>query len=171
MLTGEKTILRAWHSDDLPVLQMMRNDLRLQQQLMTHPRGNSIDQVKDWLNVRTKASDGLFLVIACKSSDRAVGYIQVTKLDLLNGLGRLGICIEPASQGKGYGGESIALLEQHLHRVFGLRKLTLQVLAENERAIRLYARSGYREAGRLREHFYIGGKFSDVVLMERFIGS
>lgn len=169
MLTGEQVILRAWQSDDLPVMQMMRNDLRLQQQLMTHPRGSSLDQVKSWLNARTTASDGIFLVIACKSSNRAAGYIQVVELDLLNGLGKLGICIEPASQGKGYGGEAIALIEQHLHTVFRLRKLTLQVLAENERAIQLYTQQGYREAGRLHEHFYNGSQFSDVIMMERFI--
>lgn len=169
MLTGEKVTLRAWQYDDLPVMQMMRNDLRLQQQLMTHPRGSSPDQVKIWLNARTTAPDGIFLIIAHNASDRAVGYIQVVELDLLNGLGKLGICIEPASQGKGYGGEAIALIEQHLNTVFRLRKLTLQVLAENDHAIRLYSQRGYREVGRLHEHFYNDGKFSDVVMMERFI--
>lgn len=171
MLTGEKIILRSWQNDDLQVMQMMRNDLPLQQQLMTHPRGSSIEQVKNWLNTRTTAPDGIFLVIACKPAGQAVGYIQVVEMDLLNGLGKLGICVESASQGKGYGGEAIALIEQYLHKLFRLRKLSLQVLAENERAIQLYSRQGYREVGRWREHFYNGSKFSDVILMEKFIAS
>lgn len=171
MVVGKKVVLRAWLVSDLPALQLMRNDLRLQQQLMTQPRSNSLDQVKDWLAARTKSPDGLFFVIASKSSDHAVGYVQVAGMDFLNGLGKLGICIAPDSQGKGYGGEAITLLEVYLRDVFRLRKLTLEVLAGNDIAIRMYTKQGYKEAGRLREHFFMGGRYDDVVIMEKLIFS
>jgi RimJ/RimL family protein N-acetyltransferase len=169
MVNGEKVVLRAWSPSDLPNLQLMRNDLRLQRQLMAQPRGNSLDQVKDWLHARTKLADGLFLIIACKSSDQVVGYVQVVGIDFLNGLGTLGICIAPASQGKGYGSEAITLLECYLRDVFRLRKLMLEVLAENDIAISLYVKHGYREVGRLQKHFYTGEEYGDVVIMEKLI--
>lgn len=169
MVTGEKVVLRAWLASDLPALQRMRNDLRLQRQLMTQPKGNSPDQVKDWLTARTKSPDGLFLVIACKSSDEAAGYVQIVGMDFVNGLGKLGICIEPAFQGKGYGGEALSLLESYLRDVFHLRKLTLEVLAENDAAIRMYTKHEYREVGCLRAHFFTGGGYSDVIIMEKLI--
>jgi RimJ/RimL family protein N-acetyltransferase len=169
MLVGEKVVLRSWLSSDLPDLQLMRNDLKLQQQLMTQPKGNSLDQVKDWLAVRTKAIDGVFFVVACKSSNQPAGYIQVSGLDLLQGMGRLGICIAPHAQGQGYGSEAMTLLESYLLNVFKCRKLVLEVLAENDTAIRLYARQSYRKVGCFHQHFYANDKYSDVVIMEKLI--
>lgn len=169
MIVGEKVALRAWSAGDLPALQLMRNDLRLQRQLMTQPRSNSLDQVKDWLTARTKSADAVFFIIACKSSDQAAGFVQVVGMDLMNGVGKLGICIAPESQGKGYGGETVTLLESYLRDVFRLRKLTLEVLAENVVALGMYTKHGYREVGRLREHFFTGGSYDDVVIMEKMI--
>lgn len=169
MVVGEKVMLRAWSASDLPALQLMRNDLRLQRQLMAQPKGNSLDQVKDWLNARAKSADGVFFIIACKSSDQVVGYVQIVELDFLNGLGKLGICIAPDSQGKGYGGEAITLLEGYLRDIFRIRKLILEVLAGNKIAISLYAKLGYEKAGCLREHFYNDGNYDDVVIMEKLL--
>lgn len=169
MIVGEKVLLRTWSENDLPALQFMRNNIRLQRQLMTQPRGNSLDQVKDWLATRTRSTDGLFFVIACKSSDQAAGYIQIVGMDILSGSGRLGICVAPEFQGKGYGSEAITLLEDYLRDVFRFRKLTLEVLKENAIAIGMYTKHGYIEAGCLREHYYNGAGYGDVVIMEKFI--
>lgn len=169
MIFSDKVVLRAWIASDLPVLHSLRNNLPLQQQLMAHPKGNSPDQVMDWLSARTKSSDTLFFIIACKPSNNVLGYVQTTGIDFLNGVGKLGICIAPDSQRKGYGGETIRLLETYLRDVFQLRKLTLEVLAENNVAISLYINHGYREVGRLYAHFYINNKYSDVVMMEKLI--
>jgi diamine N-acetyltransferase len=90
-------------------------------------------------------------------------------MDFINGLGKLGICVAPDSQGKGYGGEAITLLEEYLLSVFQLRKLTLEVLAENTGAIGMYRKHGYSEVGRFHEHFFSGHRYDDVVIMEKKI--
>ena len=169
MIFGDKVILRAWMASDLPALHSLRNNLLLQQQLMAYPKGNSLDQVMDWLSTRTKSSDTLFFIISCKSSNKALGSVQTNEIDFLNGVGKLGICIAPESQKKGYGGEAIKLLETYLRDVFQLRKLILEVLAENNTAVGLYTTHGYREVGRFYAHFYIGNKYSDVVIMEKLL--
>ncbi|MDE8342812.1 MAG: GNAT family protein [Acidocella sp.] len=169
MLVGDKIVLRAWSASDLPALQSLRNNLLLQRQLMTQPRGNSLEQVREWLVSRSKNTDGLFFVVASKTSDHAVGYIQIAGLDILNGLGRLGMCVAPESQGMGYGREAITLLEVYLHDVFKLRKLTLEVLADNIAALRLYSKHCFSEVGRLKEHFYLNHKYEDVVIMEKML--
>ncbi len=169
MLTSDKVMLRTWLYDDLPDLQLMRNDFKLQQQLMAQPKGNSLDQIRDWLTARTKSLDSVFFVIAAQSSNRPVGYIQVSGLDLFQGWGKLGICIAPHAQGKGYGNAAITLLETYLRDVFKCRKLMLEVLAENEAAIRLYTKRGYRKVGCFQQHFYANGGYGDVVIMEKLI--
>lgn len=169
MIIGNKTILRAWSGDDLPILQSLRNNLELQLQLMARPKGNSIEQVKEWLTNKTKSSDSLLFIVADKSSNQVAGYIQISKIDPFNGTGWLGICISPDMQGQGYGSEAIRLIEAYLLEVMLLRKLVLEVLAKNKSARRLYARLGFSEIGSLRAHFYIDHAYGDVLLMEKFI--
>jgi len=171
MITGKKIILRGWEADDLPALQLLRNNFQLQQQLMSIPRANSIAQIKEWLTNKTKPADSIFYVIADSKSNQCVGYIQVMAIDLLHGLGKLGICVSPDAQGNGFGGEAITLLECYLVDVFNLRKVFLEVLANNSRAQGLYSKLGYKECGRLQENFFFNGKFIDVLIMEKFIGS
>lgn len=171
MIKGNKVKLRGWAAEDLEMLRDMRSDLSLQRQLMAHPRGNSLDQVRDWLAARTKSPDGVFLVIVGLPSCEMAGYIQAVGMDHINGVARLGICIAPGFQGEGYGGEAMALLESYLKEIFGIRKVMLEVLAENAVAIGMYIKHGYREVGRLQQHFYSDGEYADVVIMEKLTRS
>lgn len=167
MIIGNKTTLRAWAEDDLLMLSSLRNNVQLQQQLMARPRSNATSQVREWLINKNKATDVLFFIIADNTSNQAVGYLQVADIDLLNGSGRLGICISPNYQGKGYGNEAIVLLEHYLQVVWRLRKLMLEVLLTNQAAQNLYKKRGFAQCGHLREHFYMNGKYCDVVMMEK----
>lgn len=169
MIIGDRTILRAWEDQDLPILLTMRNDFMLQQQLMALPKSNSLEQVKEWLSRRTKSSDSLLFVIAEKESNCAVGYLQVVGIEPIHGVGHFGICISPNAQSKGFGGEATTLLLRYLCDVLGLRKLMLEVLAQNDGAQRLYKKLGFHEIGRMHKHHYLDQAYRDVILMERFI--
>ena len=47
-----------------------------------------------------------------------------------------------------------------------LKRLYLDVHAENERAIRLYQRFGFTQAGRYRNHLCVRGTYADQLLMD-----
>ncbi|NOR72204.1 MAG: GNAT family N-acetyltransferase [Methylomarinum sp.] len=167
MISGKNTVLRAWEESDITSLHSLRNDVSLQQQLMSRPQANSIEQVRQWLKSKTTLSDSVFFVIAGKQQNKIVGYLQVVSIDLLNGTGKLGICLLPEEQGKGYGSEAIDLLQQYLVEVFNIRKLFLEVLKSNNRAHSLYTKLGFQECGCLHKHFYINKCFDDVLIMEK----
>ncbi|MFN3430886.1 MAG: GNAT family N-acetyltransferase [Candidatus Sericytochromatia bacterium] len=169
MLTGSLVVLRAPQPADMAVLAAMRNDAALQRRLMAQARPNDAARVADWLNRRLGDPQGLFFVIAEAAADRAVGFVQLTGMDPVHGHGHLGIALVEAAQGRGYGQEAIQLLEAHARDVFGLRKIVLKVLVENEAAFRLYRKLGYREVGVLAEDFYHGGAHHDVRLMEHLL--
>jgi len=169
MLLGEQVTLREWRETDLPALAELRNDIALQALLMARARPNPIDRVRSWLVKRSNQTDMLFFVIARRSDDAVVGYVQVAALDLFQGTGDLGICLAPTAQGRGNAHEAMALLYAHLRTASGIRKLGLRVRADNARALAFYKREGYREIGRLERHYREGNAFIDVVLMERFL--
>lgn len=169
MLQHENVVLRPWTEADVPVLERMRNDVELQAMLMTQPRPNSRQRVLEWLAGKTEASNGVFFVIADRDSDAAVGYVQVVNMNPQNGTGELGICLSADAQGRGIAAAAMHALGEYLVGTFNLRKLMLYVIADNARAIAFYRKQGFVEAGRLRDHFYHGGGYHDVVIMESFL--
>ncbi|MBO8173229.1 MAG: GNAT family N-acetyltransferase [Bacillaceae bacterium] len=51
----------------------------------------------------------------------------------------------------------------------GLKKISLDVFANNERAIDLYKRYGFVVEGRRRDHFFINGRYVDEIFMSKFL--
>jgi RimJ/RimL family protein N-acetyltransferase len=169
MLKNANTVLRPWTEQDIEVLEQLRNDVVLQAMLMTQPRPNSEQRVLEWLAAKTDAENGLFFVIADSKSNNAIGYLQVVNINQQNGTCELGICLSPDVQGRGYGAAAIHALVDYLRTTFNLRKLMLHVLADNSGAIAFYLKTGFTEAGLLKEHFYHDGQYKDVVIMEKFL--
>ncbi len=52
---------------------------------------------------------------------------------------------------------------------FNLHKLMLHVRADNLVALNLYASLGYRTVGHLRQHYYDGQTYHDVVFLEMLL--
>ncbi len=171
MKTAPPTIqLRAPARADLTFLAALRNDARLQRQLMVQPRNYSPSDVRAWLRRRTRDPHGAFYVVAAADA-RPLGFVQLTQMDSVNGTTDLGICLAAESQGKGIAAAVFRLLELRARREFKLRKIMLRVLTVNRRAIAFYRKAGFREIGVCRRHFLQDGKFRDVLLMEKFLAS
>lgn len=171
-LIGDNRIeLRAWREKDIDALGRLRNDLRLQQMLLTRPRPNSAARVRDWVTEKSGRDDAVFFVIAARSNDHVLGYVQVVDMNAMNGTGELGICIGPDVQGRGYGAAAMTLLEDYLKRTFGMRKLVLRVSADNEGAISFYMKLGFDEVGCMKRHFLKEDEYLDVLIMEKFLSS
>jgi diamine N-acetyltransferase len=169
MLTGSKARLRSPREDDKNFLVGLRNDVPLQMLLMALPRANSSSRVDEWVSRLTDDPASLFFVVADKETDKAIGYIQLTKMEFVHGHGELGICLGEEHRGRGYAADAFALLERHARSVFNIRKIILYCLASNERAIGFYKKTGYETVGTLKEHFYQEGAYRDVLIMEKHL--
>jgi RimJ/RimL family protein N-acetyltransferase len=163
--------LRAWREKDIDALGRLRNDLLLQEMLLSRPRPNSAERVQDWVTEKSNRNDSVFFVIAARSDDQVIGYVQVVNMNAMNGTGELGICIGPDVQGSGYGSVAMTLLEDYLKRIFGMRKLLLHVSADNERAVNFYIKLGFDEVGCMKQHFLRDGQYRDVLIMEKFLSN
>jgi RimJ/RimL family protein N-acetyltransferase len=166
VIDGETTRLRAPIDDDLAVLGALRNDVALQQLLLARPRPNSPARVQDWIRRVSDDPAAVFFVVADRADDRAVGFVQITEVDLVSGHGRLGIALDGSARRRGHGREAVVLAARHVHAVFGVDKIVLDVRADNEAAIALYQGLGFREVGVLRAHYRAGEQRHDVLIME-----
>jgi diamine N-acetyltransferase len=169
VIEGASIRLRSWQESDVAAMAVLRNSVDLQAQLLARARGSDDAQVHRWLQDRSSGIDSLLFIIANRQSNSALGYMQFAGLDPIDRRAELGICIAPAAQGQGLGKEAIALALPYLRDTWGLRKLSLRVRSDNQRAIRCYLGLQFEQCGLLRQHVFISGGWHDVVLMERFL--
>lgn len=165
MINGERLRLREPRDADIAVLAELRNDLEVQRLLLARGRPNSLTRVQAWVDRTLNAEDAVFFIIA-DDRDAALGFVQVTGLDLLDGHGRLGIAIRDVARGVGVGREAVQLVGRYVREVFNLRKLVLEVAASNATAIAAYESVGFRRVGVLVDHVVYGGIATNVVVME-----
>jgi RimJ/RimL family protein N-acetyltransferase len=79
---------------------------------------------------------------------------------------RLAIAIgEKSYWGRGYGREAVSLLTEYAFCHRNAHKVWLEVLADNERAIRSYRSCGFVEEGRMRDNAWRDGRYVDELVM------
>jgi aminoglycoside 6'-N-acetyltransferase len=77
------------------------------------------------------------------------------------------IALAAAYQDRGYGSEAIRVLARHLFGERGHHRLTIDPAVANERAIRAYARVGFRPVGVMRDYERgLDGTWHDGLLMD-----
>ncbi len=106
-------------------------------------------------------------LIAAKYNSRIVGVasIEGSKMKKFEHVGELGLMVEKAFWHQGIG---TALLSQLIDWAVSnpvLRKITLHVFEENERAFNLYKEFGFQVEGYLRSDHCINGKYFNSYLM------
>ncbi|MET0773475.1 MAG: GNAT family protein [Candidatus Limnocylindrales bacterium] len=99
---------------------------------------------------------------------RVVGYVQDwEETDPLYRHAGIDLFLTTSAQGQGLGPDAIRTLAAHLIDDRGHHRLTIDPVATNERAIRAYARVGFRPVGRLRAYQRTSdGGWEDGLLME-----
>jgi aminoglycoside 6'-N-acetyltransferase len=75
--------------------------------------------------------------------------------------------VSSAFQGKGLGGEAVKGVARHLFQTRGHHRIVIDPAADNQRAIRVYERVGFRQVGVMRQYERgPDGRWHDGVMME-----
>ncbi len=109
-----------------------------------------------------------------EAGDEVVG---VQSLDLFSGhsaslshVATIGTWLRSDARSRGLG----RLLAEESFRFAkeqGYRKIVIQVLADNHRALRFYKKLGFAEIGVAKRHVHLDGKFHDELFLEMQLGS
>lgn len=111
----------------------------------------------------------LFWAIRKKSNNQHIGNIKIDPVSSRHERGEYGILIGNKSDwGVGYGKEASERVLRFCFDELNLRKITLGVLAENQRAVQLYLRIGFVIEGTYRDHYCFESRFCDVIRMAIF---
>lgn len=163
MIIGPRITLRTWHDGDVPSLIVLRNNIKLQAQLLSRVRGSSVDQVKRWLSDN---HERIVLIISESFSGDVLGFIQISNIESIDCHGELGICLIEKAQGRGFGKEAITMFMSYLRDIWGLKKVVVKVRDDNVIAKSCYESIGFVNCGKMKSHFFIEGCWHDIVIME-----
>ncbi len=170
VLTGDRVELRPVTEDLLPLWHRWANDWEVTRTRGILLRPATLEQA------RREFQRGSLLWGAAGSHDFAIherttgepiGVCALNDIDPANRTAEFAIAIgEKAAWGHGYGTEATRLTVAYGFERLGLHNIMLIVLSINPGGIRAYEKAGFREIGRRRGSFRLGGVLVDDVYME-----
>ena len=175
LLVGERVVLRPFSPADIDAMGPVLADpdvLRLTAsahstaevaELSARPTLDA--RTRTWYATRADQPDRLDLALVDRASDACVGEAVINEWSPEDRSANLRILIGPAGRDRGLGTEAVRLLVDHAFAATDLERISLEVLASNPRARRVYARVGFVEEGRLRAASRFDGEPVDVIVM------
>jgi len=121
---------------------------------------------KEFIEKALKNGDKCFAIILLKN-DELIGNCSIYRENDNARVAELGIFIgDEKFRNNGYGQEALNLLLDYGFNYLNLNSVYLSVFSFNDVAINCYKKIGFKEAGRLRENYFLNGKYYDVVYMD-----
>src|SRR2546423_12194307 len=124
---------------------------------------------EDWRRRLIETPESRYILVAV-IGDRIVGMIGLDTCPdkpRRQHAGVIGICVHDEWQGKGVGMALMRAIVDLADNWLNLKRLELEVFADNELAIRLYERFGFEVEGTLRQHAFRDGQYVDSKVMRR----
>jgi RimJ/RimL family protein N-acetyltransferase len=164
-LIGAKVYLRPLEEADAARSTDWLNDPEVRRGLgQSRLTPQTEEGIRDRARKRDFASHPAFAIVKRADGDH-IGDCSL-RLDGVDRRASLGIMVGRKDLwSKGFGTEAAALLCRHGFENLNLHKICLTVYANNERAIRVYAKLGFKPEGRLREQAFIEGRYVDEIVM------
>ncbi|MCA9782919.1 MAG: GNAT family acetyltransferase [Candidatus Cloacimonetes bacterium] len=166
MLENERLRLRPLRADDAEALFSLHSDPRVMEFWSTTP-WTSLDKAHETIREDQRAlplGEHLRLALELKSAPGLVGVCTLYKFSLQSRRAELGYALSPAQQGKGLMHDALRLLLDHAFGTLGLNRVEADIDPRNAASRNCLLRLGFREEGRLRERWIVGGVVSDTGL-------
>lgn len=129
----------------------------------------TVEQEKAFLESWSSSEQRSLLLVAVRTDEN--GREQIVADASLTAMSRrlahraeLGISVVKSEWGKGIGTRMIEKMIDHA-KMHGIELIYLEVRTDNERAIRLYERMGFKRIGVSPAYMKIDGQYFDVLLM------
>jgi RimJ/RimL family protein N-acetyltransferase len=166
MLEGKRVRLRALERGDAERGHRWINDGQVRELLHGMRYPVSVEDEERWLEGATSSSFSR-VALAIETREGAhIGNAELRGVSAEDRRGELGILIgEKEYWGKGYGTDATVTVLRFAFEVMNLHRVWLTTGDNNPRAIACYRKCGFREEGRLRQDRYLGGRYSDTIVM------
>lgn len=167
-VTRDRVRLRPFEERDLDAMAAYRGDAEVCRYLPFEPQ--TADDIRGRIGRlfgRTTLDGeqaGVILVIERVRDGRVVGDLVLFHLDPQAGSAEIGWVVSPAVAGQGLATEAVRALIDTAFGVYGLRRLTARIDAENARSLALAERIGMRREAHHVENAWFKRRWSDELV-------
>ncbi|WP_020006239.1 GNAT family N-acetyltransferase [Salinicoccus albus] len=155
--------LRALEEEDLNFLYGLKNDYSIMTNWFEEPF-NSLTELKDAYSKNFKNESVRQFVIE-NDNKTLVGIVYLVSIDYIHRNCEIEIIVKPEYSGRGFAKFAFNEASQYAFEILNMHKVYLYVDTENEKAIAIYHKQGFKTEGVLREHFYTKGTYRDAAFM------
>lgn len=121
---------------------------------------------KKWIEDAIFDSKNIRLAVCLKDSNRYIGNVSITNINLANRSGISNILIgDQSCWGKGIGTEAYRQLLEYAFNERGLHRIEALVLEENIASIKMHQKCGFKIEGILRETVFKNGRWQNQVVL------
>lgn len=132
------------HFDFVPDMIRLLNDPRIYLCISNEHEDYTEEQEMDWI---TRHQEDYIYSMIHNETNEFIGNCGFNEIE--NGIGEIGIFIDPKFQNQGLGTEAICELLKIGFNILNLNEIILVVFSNNERAIRCYQKLGFTEYNRV----------------------
>jgi len=166
MLRGERAVLRPIQRADLARLWELLEDFEVALLSETGPvLPVSLARYEARFDQEAAEPPRDQTWFAVEADQQVIGQIGLYRIDHFNRRCELGISLGRAYWGKGFGQDAVRTLVDYAFMHLNMNRVSLQVLADDPRALGAYRKVGFVEEGRLRQQAWVQGRFEDELLM------
>jgi RimJ/RimL family protein N-acetyltransferase len=166
MLQGDRVVLRPIQAGDRERLYELVETIEVRALSSgLPPLPLSLDEVeaRDARWIEERHQDSAWFAIDVEAE--LIGICGFHQIDHYQQHAEIGIRIGMDFRNKGYGQDAVRSLLAYGFRHLNLAKISLRVLADDERAVGAYRKAGFVEEGRLRAHAWYDGARHDELVM------
>ncbi|KAG9315658.1 acyl-CoA N-acyltransferase [Chiua virens] len=164
MFTTDRLFLRAFEESDVEHLIILHNDARVQRFITNEPIVPRPPKYKERLKQWAEQCS-LYFTLVLRETGEFVGQCSIMVQEPKNRDGFFGIALRPEFWGSGYGQEASKFVIGYAFQALGVQRVSLSVFEENEAAVSLYKRLGFKEEGRKRRCNWVEGHWEDMIHM------
>jgi len=169
MFEGEKVRLRSFELSDIDDIMAHWNDLEFREttgSVVPSSREEKLEFIRQTWQLRSDERH-YFFAIEDLNTKKFLGHVSLGILKRNAGSSDLGIFIyDKKNWDKGFGTDTMRVILKIGFDYLNLHRIELGVYPNNERAIHVYKKIGFKEVGRKRECRFMSGEYKDEIIMD-----
>lgn len=168
-IVGERVALGPLRRDLAPLLLTWMNEFYTQRTsgYPGRPEPWTTERMAAWFDSATVDQHRAWFTVYETAGWRPIGHANLRDMDYQHRTAEFGITIGALTdRGQGYGTEATRLILDYAFTALGLNNVLLDVTEFNQAGRRAYLKAGFKEIGRRRQAYWMGGRLWDVIFMD-----